>query len=140
MLVIKIVGGILLLLVLIALIANFHRWIERKYRFDFFGEKLFATAFVSNVLLYFGHSWYIDAIKDNGDELNGVLLMVFGAVGTLYIIYQNIKKSAFFPGLLISCIQLPLFVLGSFYGAIMLIGVFAALGSAKPVYTINQDQ
>ena len=137
MLVLKIVGGIILLLVFIAVIAKFHSYVERKYKFDFFDEKLFGTAFVSNLFLYFGRAWYFDAIKENDDHLNGIVLMVFGTIGVLYIIYQNIKRTSFFLGLLISCIQLPLFVLGSFYGAIMIIGIVAALGSAKPVYNIN---
>ena len=139
MLVLKIIGGIILFLVLVALIAKFHSWVEQKYRFDFFNETLFGTSFISYLLLYFGHKWYLDAIKDNGDHLNGTFLMWFGAMGILFIIYKNIKGTNFFVGLLVTCIQLPLFAIGSFYGAIMVLGVLAALGSAKPVYNINQD-
>ena len=139
MLVLKIVAGVILLFALIMAIGQFYAWIDRKYRFDFFDEKLFATAFISNLLLYFGREWYLDALADNGDTLNGTVLMVVGSLGIFFIIYKNIKGTNFFMGLLVSCIQLPLFALGSIYGAIMAFALLAALGETKPVYMINKD-
>ena len=139
MLVLKIIAGVILLIVLIMSIGQFYYWVERKFKFDFFDEKLFGIAFISNLLLYFGREWYLDAVADKGDTLNGTVLMVVGSLGILFIIYKNIKGTNFFMGILVSCIQLPLFALGSIYGALMAFALLAALGETKPVYMINKD-
>ncbi len=111
--------------------------VEAKFKYTFFDPGVFGIAFVSNLLLYFGNSWYKEALKKSGDLLNGELLMVFGGIGLLLVIFLNIRSTNYIVGIIGSAIQLTLFAVATFFGVLALIIIGAFLMGTRPVYVLN---
>ena len=139
MLVLKIIGGAILFFALLMFFTQWYEKLERKYQYDFFDTQLFVVAALSNSAIYFGHMWYLEALKVNGDRLNGELLITFGIWGLIYVVYRNIKGTNFFIGILGSVLQLALFGAGTVFAIIAIFGLIAALSETKPTYVINND-
>ena len=113
--------------------------VEEKFKYTFFDTGVFVIAFVSNLLLYFGNSWYKEALKKSGDLLNGELLMAFGGIGLLLVIFLNIRSTNYIVGIIGSAIQLILFAVATFFGVLALIIIGAFLMGTRPVYVLNND-
>ena len=130
--------GVLIVLALLALsiqLANEHS--TKVYGYEIFNIGNFILSVIAYLAIYFGNSWYMEALREQGDILNGVLLMGIGIIVLLWIIYNNIKKSSLVYGLTMSIITELLYAAATplvFFAFIMAIAFFA---QTKPVYNIN---
>jgi len=139
MLVMKIVLGLMVLFYLYKGIVAIDEYASRKYRYAFFTKENFVIAFVGNLLIYFGYQWYEDALKNAGDISNGSLLVLFGVVTLLFLIYRNIKESSFVLGFSVSLLQLILFGAVSVFAFIALILFIASFFNPRPYYGWDDD-
>ena len=137
MLVLKIVIGILLLWALYWVITGLNNKVMQKFKHDFLDSGSFGIAFVSNLCIYFGHMWYIEALEKSGDVLNGMFIMEVGGIGLLFLVVLNIRKTNFVVGLTGSVIQIALFGIASFFAFFLIFLVGAFFANARPVYNIN---
>ena len=93
------------------------------------------------VLIFFSHfafSQNLESLKEHGDILNGILLIIFGICILIYSLINNIKiTKSFFKGLGFTLFQLFVYAPLSIVGLIALIGFLGAAAQARPVYRID---
>ena len=77
----------------------------RKYNYGFFSSELFFLYCIIYALLFFGYDLYMDAVKENGDILNGILIFTFGVILLAIRLVLNIKIAKFFFGVLFTIIH-----------------------------------
>ena len=130
--------GIIIGLILIALfiqISNEHS--VKVYGYEIFNIGNFVVSMLGYLGIYFGNGWYTDALKVQGDILNGVLLIVIGVLFLLSVIYLNIKNTSLIYGLVMSIVTEIFYVTAT---PIVLFGLLIAaafFAETKPVYVIN---
>ena len=139
MFVLKTIAVLVLLVLLYKGITTLNNKVYAKFKYDFFDQSLFILAFGSNLLLYFGHSWYLESLKTGIGILNGQVLMGIGAFGLLLLVALNIQKTNLLIGLIGSLIQIFLFMIASFFTVFILMAAALWLSETKPVYVINND-
>ena len=79
----------------------------------------------------------MDALKEQGDLLNGVLLIAIGGMLLIVVVFLNIKNTSFVYGLVMSLIMEVFYAAATpvmFFALIMVVAFFA---DTKPVYNIN---
>jgi len=138
MIVLGIIGFIAVGLLLYWLVTVVNNYSYKKYKYEFFNMQNFVTTAIGYAFLFFGNNWYMDALKANGDLLNGGILIGIGAVTVLYVVYLNIKRTDLLFGLLGSLFQLILYVALTLGAVFALLIVMAALSETKPVYNLNK--
>jgi hypothetical protein len=134
-----IVVGVLLFLFFLFVIINYSNdKTYEKYKYEFFTWNTYVLYSILYVLIYFGRAWYLESLKDHGDILNGILLIIFGICLLIYALINNIKiTKSFFKGLAFSSFQLFVYAPLSIVGLIALIGILGAASQARPVYRID---
>jgi hypothetical protein len=138
MTVLKIIGFIAFVLLLYWLVISINSYSYKKYKYEFFNMQNFVTTAIGYAFLFFGNNWYMNAVKANGDLLNGGILIGIGAVTVLYVVYINIKRTDLLFGLFFTLFQLVLYVALTLGAAFALLIVMAALSETKPVYNLNK--
>ena len=95
-----IVVGVVLFLFFLFLIINYSNdKTYEKYKYEFFSWNTYILYSILYVLIYFGRNWYLESLKDHGDILNGILLIIFGICLLIYALINNIKiTKSFFKG------------------------------------------
>jgi len=137
MTVLAIIGiGIGLFLIYMAM-EKIDEYSNRVYHYDFFNMENFSIAFVGNLLVYFGTSWYKSALAHNGDTLNGVLLLFFGLCILFLLLYINVVQTDLLFGVSVSVFQFTLYAIASVFVFIGLLMAVVWMAQAKPVYNIN---
>ncbi len=103
--VISLVVSIFMLLLLTTISKKFNNYTYNEYKFEFFSYQQFClvTLFYSFVL--FGLYWYKIEESILGDVLNGIILVSLGAIGFIFTMSYNFKKTNFRIGLLGSLLQ-----------------------------------
>ena len=149
MLVLKVVGVAAGILAVVAPLVLFERYVSKRHGCSFLRKRAFAAPATAAALLMGGGYWWHQAQQTGGDELNGIVLMVLGAIGAVGILVRNIRKAGVLIGtvgtLLQACLSggfcvlasLGLFVLLIGFGVYVMLHVAAAL-DARPVYVINR--
>jgi len=110
---------------------------EDRYNYKFFSFRHLAQIAIGYWFIYLGQGAYIAALENNGDLLNGVLLVLIGLIIVLAVIYKNFKQVPLSLALFLSAIELlialPLAI--AFLLGLIVLGLFAA--QTKPVYVVN---
>ena len=132
------VGVVLFLFFLFVIINYSNDKTYEKYKYKFFTWNTYVLYSILYVLIYFGRAWYLESLKDHGDILNGILLIIFGICLLIYALINNIKiTKSFFKGLGFTLFQLFVYAPLSIVGLIALIGFLGAASQARPVYRID---
>ena len=137
MLVLKIIGVLVGLFLLAMFVSGMNDYTQKKYRYEIFNWYNLAAAGVGYGFMLFGRNWYLEALSNRGDTLNGMILFAIGVLIIFMVVRNNIKKTSFKFGLLFSVVQLALYIPASFvafYGLFMVAAFFA---QTRPVYNIN---
>ena len=134
-----IVVGVVLFLFFLFLIINYSNdKTYEKYKYEFFSWNTYILYSILYVLIYFGRNWYLESLKEHGDILNCILLIIFGVRILIYSLINNIKiTKSFFKGLGFTLFQLFVYAPLSIVGLIALIGFLGAAAQARPVYRID---
>ena len=107
------------------------------YKYDLFNGGNYSISIAAYALIYAGFIVYNKAIANNGDILNGQLLIGIGVLLIISIIIYNIKKTSFFIGLILSLIQAVLYSVLATIGILFVIAAIAFFSETKPVYVVN---
>lgn len=137
MTVLKIIGIILFMGLIYFIIRKINSFSFRKYNYSFFSNELFFLYCVIYALLFFGYDLYTDAVKVDGDILNGILIFTFGVILFIVRLILNIKIAKFFFGVLLTLAQFIIFIPIAFGGLIVLIILLLIASQIKPVYNVN---
>jgi len=130
--------GIIIALILIALFiqaSNEHS--VKKYGYEIFNAGNFIVSVVGYLAIYFGNEWYGNALKEQGDLLNGELLIGIGVLLLLGVVYLNIKNTSLIYGLVMSVVTEILYAVATPVVLFVLLMAAAFFAETKPVYNIN---
>ena len=137
MIVLGIILAIVVAVGVAVLIAKLDDIMSETYGYRFFTIEHFVMIFVAYLLIFFGHSWFVKALEASTDTLNGIVLMLIGAILIAVTFYRNIVNTSFAVGLSVSIVQLALYAVGSVFAFLALIMALAYFSDTKPVYTVN---
>ena len=137
MTVLKIIGIILFMGLIYFIIRKINSYSFRKYNYGFFSNELFFLYCVIYALLFFGYDLYTDAVKVDGDILNGILIFTFGVILFIVRLILNIKIAKFFFGVLLTLAQFIIYIPIALGGLIVLIILLLIASQIKPVYNVN---
>lgn len=137
MLVVKIIAGLISLLTLYLIMKKINNYTHTHYQyvvFDWFNYILVAASYAC---FYFGHKLYSTALLEQGDWLNGILLIGIGIIGIIFMCIINFSKLPMLIGLLVTVVQLSIYVILSIVGFYALIALFILSHGIRPVYNLN---
>jgi len=132
-----IIGIIVTIYIVYRLVLRFNSYTKRKYKYIFFNEKSLLIVSPAYALLVTGYLFYIDALKYNGDILNGLILLFIGALLLLKVIYTNFDNTDLIIGVLGTIFQFLVYIFLSVFSVIVLFVAAIAFAQIKPVYNIN---
>ena len=87
MLVLKVIGVAAGILAVVTPLVLFERYVSKRHGFSFLSKRAFGA------LLMGGGYWQHEAQQTGGDELNGIVVMVLGAIGAVGILVRNIRRA-----------------------------------------------
>ncbi len=137
MLVLSIIGIIVGLIVIALFIQFSNEYSVRVYKYEIFNVGNFVLSVLGYIAIYFGNEWYIQELKVHGDILNGILLIVIGALLLFSVIYVNIKRTSPLYGFMMSVAEGILYLAATPLVFFVFIAVVAFFSETKPVYNIN---
>ncbi|MDW8231349.1 MAG: hypothetical protein RMJ54_01060 [Roseiflexaceae bacterium] len=113
---------------------------EGKFDYNFVRTSFVMT--VAVLLMLSGLHWYNESLINNGDVLNGLILMMIGGVIAIGLLSYTIWKTNLIYAILITLLQLgisPLLIV--FFVVMAGLKVLSALLSpvAEPVYIVDKD-
>jgi uncharacterized integral membrane protein len=109
----------------------------KKYGYEFFTYPYFVASGFAYMMIFFGHSFYVKGMKNATDTLDGIMLVIIGALILLYIIYKNVTSTSLKFSLLVTPFQLLIFACVSFISVAGTILAVSILFQTTPVYTVN---
>jgi hypothetical protein len=115
--VIKIIWVLVLLWVIYSSLMNFKNKIYYKFKYNIFDGQILAMIVIAYVLLVYGMNWYHEALANNGDTLNGILLICIAAILIIIVFIKNFDKTNFINAIYITFVQL---CLGVVTGAVLI--------------------
>lgn len=137
MIVLTIIGVVLAALFVYIFIISINEFTLKRFNYEFFSWGNYVATGFGYGFLIFGFNWYERVyISGVGDLLNGQILLLLGLLIILIVIYINIKNTTLFLGLLLSFIQLLIYVVLVAMGLIVLFFIMAFFAQARPVYKI----
>jgi hypothetical protein len=132
-----VVGAVLLL----AALLRFEQHAVRRYGHQFFTRGAFAAAAIAVGCIVGGRHWWL-ASRADGGPLNGLLLIVAGAIVAVAMIARNLRRTGIVMGACGSLLQVAVFGAIGYFGLIALaIGFLCVLlvaGGTKPVWVVNR--
>jgi hypothetical protein len=137
MVVLSIIGVIVFLAILFASIKKLDTYTDEKFGYQFFDSSNIALITIGAWLCYFGYDWYMDAVKEGSDTLNGILMMAIGTIFYLLQIFINFSSTNFKIGFFGSIFQIVVLSVASVFIFIFLLIAMAFLSETKPVINLN---
>jgi len=142
MIVLSVIGGILGLVFLYWVVEKVNDISYRESEYEYFSTTTAGFVVVGYYFLFFGYKFYETASHaTHGDILNGVILMIIGAILVGINIFNNYtyEKGRGIRVLLFTVIQLVVYLGLAFVGIFIVAIAIAALAQTKPVYVLNND-
>lgn len=123
-------------------LSRFNLHCSRKFGHMFFTKSMFYATATALAFIVAGCVWRQSAVETNGDQLNGVVLIVIGALIACAMIFGNIRQTNLLYGIGGSIVQLGIFSVLAYVSITVMIVVlffqFLMVASAKRVYVINR--
>lgn len=127
MLVLKILGFIAIVIIILILLGLMNAKYLEKFNFAIFSVPMVIGQFITGLCFFIGREWYISAIAHNGDKLNGLVLIGFGAVITISVIIYIYYMTNFIYGTIGTIVYIAasvFFVFISYLIILFLMGYF----------------
>ena len=127
MLVLKILGFIAIVIIILILLGLMNAKYLEKFNFAIFSVPMVIGQFITGLCFFIGREWYISAIAHNGDKLNGLVLIGFGAVITISVIIYIYYMTNFAYGTIGTIVYIAALVFFAFMSYLIilfLIGYF----------------
>jgi len=110
---------------------------QRDYNYEFFNIGSFIIIAIGYGLVWYGWTWFNEAVDTGGDILNGQILVGIGVMFVAGVFLNNIRNTSLEFGFLAGIFQLVLFLPLSVAAAFAFIVAAAWMAETKPVYNIN---
>ncbi len=142
---ILVIVGIIMMVILFILFIYMIVMFINEYFEDRFDYNFVRTSFVMIIavlLMISGLNWYNESLINNGDVLNGLILMMIGGLIAVGLAFYTIWKTNLIYAILIILLQLGISPLLIVFFIIMAgLKVLSALLSpiAQPVYIVDRD-
>ncbi|OYZ66397.1 MAG: hypothetical protein B7Y17_01695 [Sulfuricurvum sp. 24-42-5] len=137
----------MLVLSLIALIAAcaalygfiewFNNYTQAKARYEFFTKGHTAAVVLSYGMMFFGTQWFKSAMTSNEDILNGVVVIIIGAIILISVIVNNFRNTPKKLALIGTVAQLILYIPIAIAAVFIVLMMLAVLAQTKPTYNLN---
>lgn len=105
-----------------------------KYKYEFFSKSNLFFITIAYALIAFGVNLYYEAINNQGDILNGKLLIAIGIIIILFTLYIHIKNTSFLFGVYYGLIQLIIYIPAGLISFLIAFFIFAWAMETRPVY------
>jgi len=140
MFVLTIIGVIALLFGIYALVEKVKKITFDKYGYESFEPSTASVVAVGYYFLYFGWGFFEGALKNHGDILNGIILMIIGAVLVGIMFLAALKSMQFsFMGFVYVLFEFGIYIPVAFVGLFIVLLLIAALSDTRPVWVVNND-
>lgn len=136
MTVLFILGAIAAVLILLFIVNGINDFSEKRFGYQFFNYANLTIISIAYFMIIFGGQWYSEALANNGDLLNGELLVGIGVVILISTLINHIKKTTFLFGTTVGVFQFLLYIPLSFLAAFAMLITIAWLSETKPVYKV----
>lgn len=137
MFVLKVIGVIVSLCLLFLLMFRLNIYTFNKYKYEFFTQTSFGIYMVIYCGIFFGYRSYENALRVNGDELNGILIIAIALLIFIAVLINNIKSTSFYFGIAFTTVQSLLYIPICIVGFFALLAAVAFFSQTKPVYRVN---
>lgn len=142
MLILQIIAGLAILAATLWVFFAFNNHCETKFNYRFFTKKSFLIVGAAAITIALGNEWRLNSIQENGDVLNGILVMGIGSTVALFLAFINFKETNLIYGLGGTTVQMIVFGGLAYVGIFVLIlgvvlSVMASLGTER-VYVVNK--
>lgn len=137
MLILEILGVLLALFTLFVIGELINRFTTNRYNYLFFNKETFISSLVGYAGCFIGDMWYMSALKEGGDVLNGLIIIGVGVIALLWTLYSNIKNTNFIIGIVFTPLQQLGYLVVAAGGAIFMAFIGVLVSQAKPVYRID---
>jgi len=138
MTVLTIIGILSLVAIVYMLMMLFDDYTYKNYNYEFFQWNSFIIMAGSYLSIFIGKDMYVKALANNGDILNGQLLIIFGAIALIYVFIINIKNTNLLVGTFGSIFQFTIYAVLTVISFFALLVIVLFLSQTKPVYVINK--
>lgn len=105
MTVLFILGSIAAVLILLLIVNGINDFSEKRFGYQFFNYANLTIISIAYFMIIFGGQWYSEALANNGDLLNGELLVGIGVVILISTLINHIKKTTFWFGTTVGVFQ-----------------------------------
>jgi len=135
MTVLAILGILIGLFLIYMLTQKLNDFTMHRFNYELFEIGSAIIVSIGYYCLYFGYGMYQVALADGGDILNGIVLLALGGILVGLIVLQNIRQIDIPSGLLLSIVQLIIYV-GVAVGGLILVflAVAATMGRYNNCY------
>lgn len=132
MLVLKIIVSLVFWLAVIFLLTysctilpvKLNAYFQKKYNYKPFTTFTITLSLLAAPLLVLGWKWYGYSLGSGGDTGNGIVLMAFGVLSAVFLLYKNIKNSNLLFGAGITTLLLLIFgILAFLIGGLIFIWI-----------------
>ena len=103
--------AVLVLMIGIILLFIFNKNAIKKYNFAFFTVASFIGAAISLGLIWVGYNGTIKATPNSDDVMNGIGMLVIGAIVALFLVFSHRSKTSLFSA--VSAIFIQFSILGA---------------------------
>lgn len=137
MFILSLIGLITASLLLYGFIEWFNTYTQEKAQYKFFTMEQSAAMVICYGLIFFGNANMQAALKNNGDALNGALIIAIGIIIFIAVIVNNFRNTPKKLAIIGTLLQIFLYIPISIGALIIVAGMVAYFSQTKPVYNIN---
>jgi len=112
-------------------------YLYKTFKYNILKQEIYIVGAVGDTLFYIGYLWLSSALHQDGDILNGILLMVFGFVLMVLLLLINMQDTNWYIGLAVTLFQLGVSAVMAVSVIFIAMMTVAWLSETKPVYKIN---
>lgn len=137
MFILSLIGLIAAGLLLYGFIEWFNTYTQEKAHYKFFTMEHSAAMVISYAMMFFGNANMQAALKNNGDALNGALIIAIGIIIFIAVIVNNFRNVPRKLAIIGTLLQIVLYIPIAIGALIIVAGMVAYFSQTKPVYNIN---
>ncbi len=137
MLILEILGVLLALFILFITLKWVNQFTTMHYSYLFINKEMLISSLIGYAGLIAGYLWYMSALKEGGDTLNGLIIIGVGVLALLWTLYSNMNNTNIIIGILLTPLQQMGYLVVAAGGAVVLAFIVVLAFEAKPVYRID---
>lgn len=137
MFILTLIGLVAAGLLLYGFIEWFNSYTQEKARYKFFTMEHSTAMVISYGMMLFGNINMQSALNNNGDALNGALIIAIGIIIFIAVIIHNFRNAPRKLAIIGTLLQTVLYIPIAIGALIIAAAMVAYFSQTKPVYNIN---